>query len=56
MYRIARTQKEIDDQLQIAETAITEGSHYPGMSYEEGIIYFFQWLVGEIEDKPFEEI
>jgi len=54
-YQIVRTSKEIDEQIGQAETAMSEGSKYPGMSYEEGCMYLFQWLVGEIEDKPMED-
>ena len=55
MYKIVRTDEEIDEQLIKAEDGKLVGSAYPGMSYEEGCICLFQWLVGEADDKPFDD-
>lgn len=52
---IVRTDAEIDEQLNIAADGINDGSLYPGMSYEEGIQAFADWLFGNTNDKPFEE-
>lgn len=52
---IVRTDAEIDEQLNIAADGINDGSQYPGMSYEDGIQAFADWLFGDINDKPFEE-
>lgn len=52
---IVRTDAEIDEQLNIAADGINDGSQYPGMSYEDGIQAFADWLFGYTNDKPFEE-
>ena len=54
-YSIARTDDEIDEQLNKAADGIEDGTQYPGMSYEDGIQQFWLWLTGETEEKPFEE-
>ena len=53
-YYIKRPDEEIHLQLDQASKGVNEGTLYPGMSYEEGIICFWEWLIGEIEEKPFE--
>ena len=55
MRTIVRTDKEIDDVLNKAADAIEDGSVYPGMSYEQGIQAFADWLFGDTEDAPFDE-
>jgi hypothetical protein len=52
---IVRTDAEIDEQLNIAADGMNDGSKYPGMSYEDGIQAFADWLFGDTNDKPFEE-
>ena len=54
-YSIARTDAEIDEQLNKAADGIEDGTQYPVMSYEDGIQQFWLWLTGETEEKPFEE-
>jgi len=48
---IVREQKEIEKQLQEAE----DQSRYFGMSYEQGIIAMYEWLVGDTDNLPIEE-
>ena len=55
MYKIKRTDAEIDRVLNKTAEGIDEGSAYPGMSYEEGIQSFALWLFGDTEDSPFDE-
>jgi hypothetical protein len=55
MNEITRTKKEIDDQLNEAQKYIDEGSKYFGMSYEDGIVAMFDWLVGNSDALPMEE-
>lgn len=52
---IVRTDAEIDEQLNIAADGINDDSQYPGMSYEDGIQAFADWLFGDTDEKPFEE-
>lgn len=51
---IVRTDDEINDVLNQAADGINDGSQYPGMSYEDGIQAFADWLFGDTNDKPFE--
>lgn len=55
MEQIIRTEKEIYDQLEWAQEGVQEGSHYPGMPYEEGIIAMWHWLIGDNDDRPDQE-
>lgn len=54
-YEIKRTDAEINEQLNKAADGINDGSQYPGMSYEDGILQFWLWVTGETNEKPFEE-
>lgn len=49
---IVRTQEEIDRVLNWVAQAEDEGSHYGGMSYEQGIRDMHDWLVGESDCAP----
>jgi hypothetical protein len=52
---IVRTEKEIDEVLEKAMDGKYSGSRYPGMSYEEGIMAFADWLFGDDDEPPFDE-
>ena len=52
---IIREQAEIDEQLNKASETLDEGSKFFGMSYEEGILAMFDWLVGNREDAPMDQ-
>lgn len=52
---IVRTQREINEQLDLAHKYSEEGSKYFGLSYEEGLIAMYDWLVGNTDDLPMEE-
>ena len=53
--RIIRTEQQINEQLDKASQIINnDGTHYPGMSYEQGIQAMYDWLVGDTEDTPIE--
>lgn len=55
-YKIERTEDEISDVLNRAADAEEFGtSDYPGMTYEQGIKAFAEWLFGETEDNPLED-
>ena len=53
--RIVRTQEEINEVMQWAEDALDQGTHYAGMSYEEGITAMYNWLMGDNDDRPDDE-
>lgn len=55
MRTIVRSDKEIDDVLNKAAEGIEDGSVYPGMSYEQGIQAFADWLFGDTGDEPFDD-
>lgn len=56
MYINKREDAEINRVLDKAMQAFDEGTNYPGMSYEQGIMDAIQWIVGETDDEPLKEI
>lgn len=52
MYHIVRSTTEIDDLMNWAAEGIDAGSHYPGMSFEEGIQQAVDWLTGQSDENP----
>ncbi len=55
MYRLVRTDEEIDNVMNKALDASVEGSKWPGMSYEEGIDAAIRWIVGLADEDPMED-
>ena len=55
MYWIKPSEKEINDQLNLADEAFDGGTKVPGMSYEEGVAAGIRWVCGLTNDKPIEE-
>jgi hypothetical protein len=55
MYKIVRTNAEVDDLLNRASDAEMDGSRFPGMSYEQGLLYAIRWLIGEEDEDPLTE-
>lgn len=51
-----RTKAEIERVLNKAMQAFDEGTYYPGMSYEQGILDALAWITGESEDEPLEDL
>lgn len=56
MRTIVRTEKEIDEVLNAAAEGLEDGSRYSAMTYEQGIQAFADWLFGDTEDSPFDEL
>ncbi len=54
-YKIKRSEEEINEVLNQAALGIDSGSKFPGMSFEEGVQQFADWLFGQVEDSPFED-
>lgn len=52
MTEIVRTQEEIDRVLNWAHKGREKGSHFPGMSYEDGILATIDWLTGYDDEAP----
>lgn len=50
------TREEVEAQIDLATERINSGENcMVGMSYEEGVKYALEWILGEIEDKPIED-
>lgn len=50
---VARTEDEVNEQLNAAnEASDSEGSRWPGMSYEEGVDAALRWVMGWGDDPP----
>lgn len=52
MLAIVRTEDEINQILNWACEGKDDGSHYPGMSYEDGLVAMYDWLIGQIDERP----
>ncbi len=50
--RVKRTDEEINDVRNWATEGIDQGSHYPGMSYEDGIEAALAWVFGDTDNRP----
>ncbi len=55
MPEIARTDDEVNDQISKADEGQNQGSKFPGMSYEEGVIAALDWITGVNDDAPMDE-
>lgn len=54
--RLARTEKEINEQLNLAFDQIDAGkTKWHGMTYEEGVERGIRWAIGDFDEKPMEE-
>jgi hypothetical protein len=50
------TKPEMDEQLnQAYESKDAQGSKWPGMSYEDGVIATLNWVTGETSEPPMED-
>lgn len=52
MASIVRSETQIDNVRNWAIEGVDKGSHYPGMSYEQGIEDMAAWLLGESDENP----
>jgi hypothetical protein len=52
---IKRTEEEIDRLESWAAEGQDSGTHFSGMSYEDGIRATLDWLLGRREESPAEE-
>jgi len=53
---IVRSTLEISETIEKAYEGINQGSAFPGMSYEEGIISMWEWLAGNQKEGPMDEL
>lgn len=54
-YKIEREARDIEQIINWAVEGNQIGTHYTGMTYEQGILAMFDWLTGATEDRPDEE-
>lgn len=55
-YQVVRTEDEIDELLnECSECEETGDSHFPGMSYENGVKAAIEWLNGDTDSHPIKE-
>ncbi len=54
-YRVVRSEEEIDDVLDDCLKAEDDGSRFPGASYESGVRYAIEWLIGLGDTHPLDE-
>jgi hypothetical protein len=53
---VTRTEDEVNEQVNAASEAMdTNGSRWPGMSYEQGVDAALRWVMGWSDDKPMED-
>ena len=56
MYKVVRTEKEVDDVIcDCLEAEESGASRFPGASYEEGVQYAIRWLTDPDAVHPLEE-
>jgi hypothetical protein len=53
--QIIRTEEEIDRLESWAAEGQDNGTHYSGMSYEDGIRATLDWLLGQRDESPADE-
>lgn len=52
---IVRTQREVDEQITECIDRLDYGaSRFPGLTYEDGVLAFYDWLIGDVEESPME--
>ena len=54
MAKIVRTNEEIEEVIAWVHEVLHEGTHYSGMTYEQGIDDFWLWLIGASDNSPAE--
>lgn len=52
MFEVERQSKEIYDLMNWAQEGVDQGTRYPGMSYEQGILDALMWLDGSSDHNP----
>ena len=49
-----RTEEQVQKLMEWAASGVEKGSHYPNLSFEEGILHTVLWLDGDCEHGPHE--
>ena len=52
---VVPTKKEIETELELAGVTNENGSKWPSMTYEEGVVAALEWVLGESTQSPMEE-
>ena len=50
------TEDEVREEIDRANSSNEEGSRYPGMTYEEGVVAALGWMLGDIKSSPMEDL
>ena len=54
-FEVERQSKEIYDLMNWAQEGVDQGTRYPGMSYEQGILDALMWLDGSSDHNPMDD-
>ena len=49
------TEDQVNEQLNRAADGIDHGTHWPGMSYEQGVDAALRWAMGWTDEVPMED-
>jgi hypothetical protein len=52
MYKIERTEEQINEVLNWAIEGVDTGTRYSGASYEQGVQAAIEWILGWMDDSP----
>ena len=55
MFEVEPQSKEIYDLMNWAQEGVDQGTRYPGMSYEQGILDALMWLDGSSDHNPMDD-
>lgn len=50
-----KDKNEINDQIDKANEGVNEGSKFPGMSYEEGVVSALEWVMSNDNPAPMDD-
>jgi hypothetical protein len=51
-FKVIRSDQEIADLENSAAEGETDGTQFPGMNYEQGILETLRWLRGDTDNSP----
>lgn len=49
------TEKEMHEQIDLANEGIENGSKFSGMTFEDGVKMALEWAMGDSKQKPMDE-
>ncbi len=54
-YKVVKSDREIYGLIERSREARKNGSKFPDLSYEDGLLAALDWVLGETNDEPMEE-